>query len=121
MPSAAEVVERVRSLGANITVDGDKLSIQNRNKLPPEAIAYVRKHAETIADFICAEAEIDQRAAIMEHDGEVPRDIADFCARAMIPGIPAGISEADRSFYITAIGRIVDEVFLPANDLARAA
>lgn len=121
MPSPAAIIQRIRSRGANVILDGNSLKIIHRSKLPDSAMAFIRENGLAIAGYLAEEAEIEERSAIMEHDGGLPRDAADHCANLMIAGIPKGISEYDRGFYISAICRICDEVFHPAGELARAA
>ena len=109
MPDPREIIERIRSYGANIVLDGRKLEIVNPGKLPEGAGAYVRQNAKAIADFLDRESEFEERAAIIEFDGGTPRDWAEQFAKFCIAHRPSGVSELDWSLFITSAGRIVDE------------
>jgi hypothetical protein len=70
MASPAKIVERIRAHGANVYLDGNKLRIVNRAKLPDAAMAHIRRHARAIADWLDDKAGYEERATIIEHDGD---------------------------------------------------
>lgn len=109
MANAAKILERVRALGANVLIDGGKLVIVNRGKLPAEAMDYIRQNGRAIADYLDKETEFEERAAIIEFDGGAPRDWAEQFARVLIQSRPANVSDLDWSWFITQCGRIIDE------------
>ncbi len=109
MPDPAKIIERIRSFGSNIVLDGRKLEIVNPTKLPEGAAAYVRQRGKEIAAFLDREAEFEERAAIIEFDGGTPRDWADKFAMFCISHRPAGVSDLDWSWFITRCGQIIDE------------
>lgn len=109
MPDPAKIIERIRSFGANILLDGRKLEIINAAKLPEGAAAYVRQNAKIIADFLDREAEFEERTAIIEFDGGSPREWAEQFAKFCISHRPEGVSELDWSWFITSAGKIIDE------------
>lgn len=88
MADPAKIVERVRAHGANIYLDGDKLRIPNRAKLPDGAMAHIRQHGRAIAAWLDEEAEYEERAAIMEHDGGLTRPVAEYLAKLLLARPP---------------------------------
>jgi hypothetical protein len=106
--AAADTLSRVRALGANIMLDGEKLRIINRAKLPPAAIAMIRDHARDIAALIEAEAEFEERAAILEYDGGLPRPQAEDLARILVANPPEGVEPADWTWFCGKAAEIID-------------
>ncbi len=109
MADPSEILSRLRARGANIMIDGGKLEIINRAKLPEGALEYIKQNARAIADYLDREAEFEERAAIIEFDGGTPRDWADKFAMFCISHRPAGVSDLDWSWFITRCGQIIDE------------
>ena len=109
MPDVAKILGRIRSHGANVLLDGRKLQIVNRAKLPAGALDYIKAHGREIADFLDREAEVEERAAVIEFDGGVPRKWAEQFADLLINQKPAGVDELDWSWFITRCGQILDE------------
>lgn len=120
MPDAAKILQRIRSYGANVMLDGDRLEIVNRSRLPAAALIFIRENKAAICDFLDREAEIDERAAIMEHDGGAPREIAEPAARALA-SLPKALSEEDRKFAVDQIAHIVEDAFHRVSGYAEAA
>lgn len=115
MSSAGRIIERIRALGANVLFDGGRLHIINREKLPPEAFGYIRKHGKAIADFLDKEAEYEERAAIMQHDGGLTRPAAEYLAKLLQSNPPEAIDPADWSYFVGKAAEVVE------RQLARAA
>ncbi len=111
----AKLLERIRSFGANVTLDGSKLIIVNRDKLPEGAAKFVRENGRAVADWLASEADFNERSAIMEHDGGLTRQGADYITRMLMANPPAGSDAADWSWYCDQAARLVD------GHLARAA
>jgi hypothetical protein len=111
LTDVADLVDRVRSFGANIVLDGNSLRIVNRQKLPDSARAYIAKHGKAVAEYLRSDENIafEERAAIIEFDGRAPRDWAEQFARYLGHTKPAGISDMDWSWFLTTCGRMIDE------------
>lgn len=111
MADPAKIIARVRTLGGDIVLDGDRLFIANRSKLPTQAIQFIEMHAKEIAAVLQAEraVEIGERAAIIEYDGHVPREWAEQFAQILISRKPKNVDEGDWAWFLTACGRIIDE------------
>lgn len=111
MTDVADLLDRVRSFGANIVLDGNTLRIVNRQKLPPAAVGYIAKHGKAVAEYLRSDEniEFEERAAIIEFDGCVPREWAEQFARYLTKTRPAGISDLDWSWFLTNCGRMIDE------------
>jgi integrase len=58
----AKIVKRIRAHGANVYLDGNKLRIVNRAKLPDAAMTHIRRHARAIAHWLDYEAAYEERA-----------------------------------------------------------
>lgn len=108
MADARSIVDRIRSLGANIISDRGKLIIVNREKLPQQAIEFVRRHGMEIAAFLDREAEFDERAAIIEYDGGLTRPIAEYLTRLLMSSAPEGAEQADWSWFVGRAAQIID-------------
>lgn len=109
MADPAKIMARIRAHGANIMIDGGKLEIINRTKLPDGALDYIKQNARAIASFLDQEGEFEERAAIIEFDGGAPRDWAEKFANILIKSRPSGVSDLDWSWFVTRCGRIIDE------------
>src|SRR5690554_2274877 len=81
MADPRAIVERIRALGANVYIDGDRLRIANRSKLPAKAIDVIRDNAAEIAEWLEDEAAYEERAAIIEHDGGLTRAVAEYITK----------------------------------------
>lgn len=109
MASPEEIIARVRSYGANITLVDGKMHIVNGARLPVEASHFIMKHKAALAAHLRDEVdEIEERAAIIEFDGGAPRDVAMQFART-IAAAKKHIPDASRAAFLDACGRIVDE------------
>ncbi|TGT36199.1 hypothetical protein [Mesorhizobium sp. M8A.F.Ca.ET.165.01.1.1] len=107
----ADLVDRVRSFGANIVLDGSALRIVNGQKLPAQARGFIAKNSKAIAEYLRSDenVEFEERAAIIEFDGNIPREWAEQFARFLSRAKPAGVSEIDWSWFLTTCGRMIDE------------
>lgn len=108
MPSTADILDRVRAHGANVMLDGSKLIIVNRQKLPAGAADFIRANAKEIAAFLDREGEFEERAAIIEHEGGLTKAVAEGMAKIQLAHPPAGCDVADWSWYVDHGARIMD-------------
>jgi hypothetical protein len=105
----AAIIARIRALGANVILDAGKLRFVNGARLPADAAQFIGKHRDALIAHLQDEVdEVDERAAIIEFDGGVPRDIAMQFART-IAAAKKHIPDAARAAFLDACGRIVDE------------
>lgn len=109
MVDPGKILDRIRTHGANVMLDGDKLVIVNPAKLPDGARDFIRQHGKRIAAFLSDEAEFEERAAIVEHDGGAPRAWAEEFARFLTRTKPDGTDELEWSWFLTQCGRMIDE------------
>lgn len=110
MPDAATILARVRSRGANVALDDGELTIVNGRKLPAGAAAFIAEHRAALIRHLAAEDEgIEEAAAVIEFDGHAPREWAEQFAAILIRTRPAGVADADWSWFITRCGQIIDE------------
>ncbi|MBL8578109.1 MAG: hypothetical protein JNK47_12855 [Mesorhizobium sp.] len=111
MANIADLVDRVRSFGANIVLDGNTLRIVNKQKLPTGASAFIAKNGKAIAEYLRSDQNIDfeERAAIVEFDGKAPREWAEQFSRFLTMTKPASASEIDWSWFLTTCGHMIDE------------
>jgi hypothetical protein len=108
MANVAEIIDRIRANGANVIIDAGKLRIINSKKLPDGALDFIKRHGKEIAGFIEQEGEVEERAAIMEHDGGVPRAYADQLARLLQAHPPSDVPPADWTWFVGKAAQIVD-------------
>ena len=108
MASAAEIVARVRAKGANVVLDRNVLRLVNGKRLSADARNFVAQHGTEIAAFLDAEGQFEERAAIMEHDGGLPRFAAEGLARVLLANVPDGVDAADWSFFVSKAIVIMD-------------
>ncbi|RDE08370.1 hypothetical protein [Pelagibacterium lacus] len=111
MADAAAILDRIRSFGANVVLDGDQLRLINSRKLPAEARAFLAQHREAIGDLLRRdrEASFEERAAIVEFDAGAPREWAEAFARFLTRTKPAHVSEIEWSWFLGTCGRMIDE------------
>lgn len=108
MADVARIIERIKACGANIMVDGSKLTIVNRSRLPTGAAEFIREHGREIAAFLEKEAGFDERAAIIEYDGGLNRPAAEYLTRLLMTSPPAGVDRSDWSWFVGQASQIID-------------
>lgn len=108
MPSPSQIIERIRSHGANIMLDGTRLEIVNPSKLPPGASAFIREHGRGIAEFLAKEADFEERAAILEYDGHLNRPVAEYVAKLLLSNPPPGADWSDWSWFVAEGTKIIE-------------
>ncbi|MDB5620534.1 hypothetical protein [Tardiphaga sp.] len=110
MADVARIIERVKACGANIMVDGSKLTVVNRSRLPAGAAEFIREHGWEIAAFLEREAAVDERAAIMEYDGGLNRPAAEYLTRLLMSSPPDGVDRSDWSWFVGQASQIIDRM-----------
>lgn len=105
---SASILRRIRSHGANVDLDGGRLIVINREKLPAGAIDFIRQHGRDIAALLEWEADVTERAAIIEYEGGTPRADADRLARLLFANCPAGTNPADWTWFVNKALEIMD-------------
>lgn len=108
MASISDLVDRVRSHGANVTLDGSKLVIVNRHKLPAVAMDFIRQHGKEIANFLDKEGEFSERAAILEYDGGLKRSVAEYLTKLLLSNPPEGANPSDWSWFVAEGAKIAE-------------
>lgn len=108
MPDPASIMGRIRAVGANVEIDGGKLRIINGRRVPDELRAELRQHGKAVADWLEREGNIEERAAIMEHDGGMARHDADRLARLLFANCPPGTNTADWTWFVNKALEIMD-------------
>lgn len=122
MTDPGKILERIRSHGANVMLDRDRLVVVNRGKLPAGAMDYIKAHGKQIAAFLSDEADIEERAAIIEHDGGAPREMAEAFAQQLADMAKrTGWPEPDRAWFIGVCAKNIDAAADLAAGLRRAA
>lgn len=119
MADPAKIIARVRELGANLMIDCGKLKVINKRKLPADAIEYIGKNVTEIVSWLEREGDFEERVAMIQDDGKVPRAVAEQFAKLCIGEMTKDWSELDRSWAISRCAKIIDEVH--DIELARAA
>lgn len=121
MSLAEEIYARVRHHGANLKIEGDGIAIVHEWKLPKVAAEVIAKHRIELFRYLEAKnAEFEERAAVLEYDEGLPRKMAEQWATMMVYEVPR-LPPEDRSYVLTACGRIMDEEITPLLEERRAA
>lgn len=100
MSDPAKIIARVRSFGANVLLDGERLEIINPGKLPAGAAAFIRQNAKAIAAFLDREAALEERAAILQYDGGLTRAVAEYMTKLLLANPPEGADKADWAWFV---------------------
>ncbi len=108
MADAGKIIDRIRGRGANVMLDGSKLVVVNREKLPDGALDYIRQHGKEIASFLGAESEFEERAAIIEFDGGLSRPAAEYLTHLLLSSPPADVSPADWTWFAGKASQVLD-------------
>lgn len=121
MPSAEAIYARVRQYGANLKIEGEAITIVHEWKLPKQAIGVIAANRMELYRYLDDKtAEFEERAAILEFDEGLPRKMAEQWATMMVYEVPR-LPPEDRSYVLTACGRIMDEEIVPLLEERRAA
>ncbi len=108
MVDVPTILQRIRARGANVMIDGGKLIVINKAKLPDGALDFIRQHGRAIAQFIEKEGEFEERAAIIEFDGGFSRKEADDIARLLLSSPPKDCNPADWTWFVGKASEIID-------------
>lgn len=108
MVDPRQIVERIRSHGANILLNGSKLEIVNPARLPEGASAFIRQNAKAIAAYLDRESQFEERAAIMEYDGGLRRADAEYLTKLLLSNPPAGADTADWTWFVSEGAKIAE-------------
>lgn len=108
MADAGEIVTRIRSAGANVILDGSKLQLVNAKKLPAGSLDFIKKHGKQIAAFLEKEGGLEERSAIIEHDGGIRQPLADDLARLLLADPPRDVNAADWTWFVGKASEIID-------------
>ncbi|MGN6548472.1 MAG: hypothetical protein ACTHJ3_01050 [Pararhizobium sp.] len=87
--------------------DGD-IRVINKAKLPDGAYDYVKRHAKEMVAFLEREGDIEERAAIMEHDGGLSRTAADKFARILFSTPPEDVDPADWTWFVGKAVKVLE-------------
>lgn len=111
MAEAGIILDRIRSFGANVVLEGEQLRLVNSRKLPPDARNYLAMHRDAIAAVLRQDQQdaFEERAAIIEFDGGAPREWAEQFAKYLFQTKPKGVNEIDWAWFIDTCGRMIDE------------
>lgn len=110
MPSPVAILNRIRQRGANVIVRDNELAVINARKLPTGAADFIAANRNALVEYLTGEElEVDERAAIIEFSGKVPREWAEQFADILIRRRPPGVSDLDWGWFITRCGQILDE------------
>ncbi len=111
MASPEDILARVRAAGANIVLDGEKLTLVAAPRIGEAGVALVKQNRAALVALLRQERDeaVEERAAIIEFDGRAPREWAEQFARILFLRRPAGVTDMDWSWFITTCGRIIDE------------
>ncbi|RWI46377.1 MAG: hypothetical protein EOQ93_29885 [Mesorhizobium sp.] len=69
---------------------------------------FIKRHGKQIATFLADEGDIEERSAIMEHDGGIRRELADSLARLLLAHPPQGVDPSDWSWFVGKAAEIID-------------
>lgn len=108
MADVGVILQRIRARGANVMIDGGRLIVINREKLPDGALDFIRQNGRAIAAFVEREGNVEERAAIIEHDGGMPRQDADRLARLLFANCPPDTNAADWTWFVNKALEIMD-------------
>ncbi|RWK79657.1 MAG: hypothetical protein EOR51_12170 [Mesorhizobium sp.] len=108
MADVGELVSRIRAIGANVVIDGGKLHLVNAKKLPDGALEFIKRHGKQIAEFLEKEGDFEERSAIIEYGGGIPRSDADALARLLLAKPPNDVSPADWTWFVGKAAEIID-------------
>lgn len=108
MAEVQRILDRIRSFGANVVMDDEKLTVINREKLPASAMEYIKKNGRDIASFLKREADFTERAAIMEYDGGLNRPVAEYLTRLLMSSPPEGMEPSDWTWFVGQASQIID-------------
>jgi hypothetical protein len=78
-----DVLSAVSQAGGRLTPNGEKITVEAPVPLPQDVLALVREHKQKLCDLLEV---FEERAAIIEYDGRLPRDEAERLAGQYIRG-----------------------------------
>src|SRR5689334_635776 len=98
MSAARLFLDEITRIGARLTCEGDRVKLlpQAGQAIPPDLIARGRKLKPALLQLLRSDTEQDrrdafeERAAICEHDGELPRSHAELMAAACLAPLASG-------------------------------
>ncbi len=110
MTAAANIIARIRANGANVMLDGDKLHIVNKLKLPAGALDFIKANGQSIASHLAKEADHEERIAIMTIDSPLTRKEAEFLLRWQMTKTPEGYTDERWQHAVNAAAIQIDRM-----------
>lgn len=113
MSAAAEVLDRLASLGASVARDGDRLILRaGQLPVPADIVATLKQHKPALLDLLAEPRQpphdTEERAAIIEEGAGVPRKWAEGVAQLSTMPAPAGVPVQRWRLLIDNAGRFID-------------
>lgn len=108
MADAGEIIKRIRAKGANVIIDQGRLRLVNGKKLPAEAMGYLKAHGKEIVAWLEREAGFEERAAIMEYDGGLTRDRAEYLTSLLMKEPPSGVDRMDWTWFVGEAAKVFE-------------
>jgi hypothetical protein len=112
MTRPGKIVEQIRTLGANILIDGSRLTIINRDKVPANMLVVIRENGREIALFLESEAAFDERCAIIQYDGCLNRSISEYLTKMLMSNPPDGTNHSDWSWFVGQAAQMIEKSIL---------
>lgn len=114
MSDTGQLLTRIRQHGANLEFANGRLRVVRGEKLPAGALDFIKKHGRELAAHLTGEAEFAERAAIMEFDGGLTRQGAEYLTHLLQTSAPAGADAADWSWFVSQAAAVVDRAMARA-------
>lgn len=118
--TARALLAEIAEAGGRIEVSGDRLRLRAPKPLPAELIARVREAKAAVLAEIAGQASPswgeaeEERAAIVEHDGAIPREWAEGFARLDPDRSPADVPPRRWRRFVDDVGLFLDSPFCAA-------
>lgn len=102
----AKLIERIRANGANVYYDKGRIEVVNPSRLPEGAADIIRQNSRALADHLSDEADAAERAAIMEIDGGLTRQAAEYMTKLLMSD-PSGKPE-EWSWFVNEAAKKIE-------------
>jgi hypothetical protein len=124
MSAARLFIDEITRIGARLTCDGDRLKLlpPAGQALPPDLVVRGRELKPALLELLRGNDEqdrcvaVEERVAICEHDGELPRSHAELIAAACVVPLAPGESLERREATILHFAEHLDRLCRPIRE-----
>jgi len=117
MTLAAEIIQDLEDQNIHLKIEGDKIRLASDRKPDDKILTKIRANKKALLEFLANDNSPDERAAIHEYDGKLPRQWAVAFSKLQFMDKPDQYTAAEWEQVINDAGLFADKWAARARDL----